>query len=200
MCRKIRVWEEGKKNQRAMRIIAFGHHHDTRGSLRRRRAGNPAAQFWVDVAGRFGMPLVRVDESVRLVHHQGSKQKGAWLEINFPHPQISSDDDNAWAGFPPDYTQLVGREVLWIEGQWHNLEDPSSQAKTKTVHYSKNSPLAALRQKAHLPSDEENLLTRINLIWASCSVILLVGIAIYWWRRPRNKDDVHVSSVEEHSG
>jgi Bacterial cellulose synthase subunit len=84
---------------------------------------------------------------------------------------------------PPDYTALLGRIALFSK-QWIPLDVQAITADGVLIGKSnlKENPL-----DKNTPSKEQNGLRWLNFVWAGISLLILSGVLLKLWRKPKNK-------------
>lgn len=142
-------------------------------------------QFWHDTSRQLGVPVLRAETAAVLSHHDANEQHPEQLRIHLGNRLALRCPS-------PQFPGLLGRYAVCVDELWVGLGQESHPIQTLDIQRSPPKNSLALRK---LRSEEEYSLLWVNLIWTGLSLLSLIAIALYAWRRPRTKYLPH-SNIE----
>lgn len=154
------------EEQRSIAIVDANEVH--RGELSQINSVREA--WWLDASESLGIPLAEVENTARI-----STESKTRLVL-----QIGSTAGRGWS-VAPDYRALRGRHALWVNQRWHSLGTPNDQGH-RTVRRTHKE-----RTEHRAQSDQARLRRSVNLIWSAAAVFVLLGLVLYWRRKPKQQ-------------
>ncbi|MFM6990136.1 MAG: cellulose biosynthesis cyclic di-GMP-binding regulatory protein BcsB [Rhodoferax sp.] len=129
--------------------------------------------LWTDRSGQLRIPQIQATGTLAIsLAAREAGQKPQLVLVAKPNPASAPISE------PPDYNGLASDAALFAN-RWHLLE-------TKGIQAARSDAAKESLDRKNVSNEQRNL-RWLNFVWALISVVIVCGLLVLLWRRPRGK-------------